>query len=150
MLLFVRLFVSASGTGSQPSDSSFFRRVLTLQPFVGHELLKKREGGFMTATRRLSTFGGLFLALVAPNLGLTRFLPAVAGIDPRYLREVFWWALLAFMLLYVVIAERRFADVHRFSKAELENVLFRPPGRHSGRPWHHGNRAPSFQASGCT
>src|SRR5882724_8504353 len=61
----------------------------------------------MTATRRTVILIGLALALVVPLLGPTRFLPAVAEFDPLHVREWFWWALLALVLLYVTIVERR-------------------------------------------
>jgi len=61
----------------------------------------------MTATRRATTLIGLAIAVVLPAIGPTRFLPPVAGVDPLYVREWFWWALLAVVLLYVLLVERR-------------------------------------------
>ena len=70
----------------------------------------------MTASRRI-TLIGLAIALVVPSLGPTRYLPNVAGFDPIYVREWFWWALLAVMVLYVLVVERR----------SLASIGFRTP-----------------------
>lgn len=61
----------------------------------------------MVARSRIVPFTGLLLALVVPSIGLTRYLPQVAGFDPMYVREWFWWTLLALVLLYVLAIERR-------------------------------------------
>lgn len=61
----------------------------------------------MTASRRILILLGLSLALIVPLVGPTRFLPPVAGYDPIYVKEWFWWGLLALVLLYVLIVERR-------------------------------------------
>ncbi len=61
----------------------------------------------MVARSRIVTFTGLLLALVVPSIGLPRYLPGVAGFDPMYVREWFWWALLALVLLYVLGIEKR-------------------------------------------
>ena len=61
----------------------------------------------MVARSRIVPFTGLLLALVVPSIGLTRYLPQVAGFDPMYVREWFWWTLLALVLLDVLAIERR-------------------------------------------
>jgi membrane protease YdiL (CAAX protease family) len=61
----------------------------------------------MTASRRIVTLIGLILALVVPALGPTRFLPTIAGVDPQYVHEWFWWGLLLVVLIYVVLVEAR-------------------------------------------
>ncbi|HWA92865.1 MAG TPA: CPBP family intramembrane glutamic endopeptidase [Rhizomicrobium sp.] len=61
----------------------------------------------MTATRRIVILVGLAIALVVPLIGPTRFLPPVAGVDPLYVHEWLWWGLLALMLAYVLVVERR-------------------------------------------
>lgn len=66
------------------------------------------EGGLcMTASRRIVILVGLTIALVVPLIGPTRALPPVAGVDPLYVHEWFWWGLLAVVLLYVLAVERR-------------------------------------------
>ncbi len=72
----------------------------------------------MTVSRRFVVLIGLIIALIVPVLGPTRFLPNVAGYNPMYVREWFWWALLVVVLLYVLIAERR----------SLASIGFKRPG----------------------
>ena len=69
--------------------------------------LRNQEARLMVARSRIVPFTGLLLALVVPSIGLTRYLPQVAGFDPMYVREWFWWTLLALVLLYVLAIERR-------------------------------------------
>ncbi|MDE2111745.1 MAG: CPBP family intramembrane metalloprotease [Alphaproteobacteria bacterium] len=71
----------------------------------------------MTASRRIITLIGLALFLIVPELGLTKHLPTVPGVDPMYVQEWFWWALLAAALLYVLVVERR----------SLTSIGFRKP-----------------------
>ncbi len=61
----------------------------------------------MTASRRIVILVGLAIALVVPLIGPTRYLPPVAGTDPLYVKEWFWWGLFALLLLYVLVVERR-------------------------------------------
>jgi membrane protease YdiL (CAAX protease family) len=78
----------------------------------------------MTASRRSLTLIGLVLALVVPLVGPTRFLPAVHGVDPLYVREWFWWALLALVLAYVLIVERRPLTSIGFRKPSWKTFVF--------------------------
>ncbi len=78
----------------------------------------------MTASRRIIILTGLTIALVVPSLGPTKYLPAVAGYDPMVVREWFWWALLAVVLLYVLVVERRsFASIG-FRKPSWKTFVF--------------------------
>jgi uncharacterized protein len=61
----------------------------------------------MTATRRIVILAGLAISLVVPLIGPARFLPSIAGVDPLHAHEWFWWALLALVILYVRVVERR-------------------------------------------
>ncbi len=61
-----------------------------------------------TASRlRIFTFIGLAFALVLSSIGPTRYLPHVAGFDSMYVREWFWWTPLAFVVIYVLVVERK-------------------------------------------
>lgn len=61
----------------------------------------------MNAKQRAITLAGLSLALVLPGVGLTRYLPDIPGMNPMYLRELFWWLLLALLVFFVVLIEMR-------------------------------------------
>jgi len=61
----------------------------------------------MTAARRTITLFGLAIAVILPAAGPVRFLPAVPGLNPLYLHELFWWGLTILVLLYVLLVERR-------------------------------------------
>ncbi|MBI3676554.1 MAG: CPBP family intramembrane metalloprotease [Proteobacteria bacterium] len=72
----------------------------------------------MTTSRRIIVLFGLTLALILPDLGPTRFLPNVAGFDPAFVHEWFWWGLLAVVLFYVLLVEAR----------PLSSIGFKRPG----------------------
>lgn len=57
--------------------------------------------------RRAISWAGLFLALIIPVAGLTRFLPAIPGIPHDYLREGFYWGLWLLVVVWVLVIERR-------------------------------------------
>lgn len=61
----------------------------------------------MSSSRRNVTLVGLFLALVVPALGPTRLLPSIGGVNAIYVHEIFWWALLAVIVVYVLVVEKR-------------------------------------------
>jgi membrane protease YdiL (CAAX protease family) len=59
-----------------------------------------------------------------PSIGPTRYLPSVAGFDPMYVREWFWWALLALVLLYVLAVEKRPLTSIGFRRPSWRTVVF--------------------------
>ena len=60
-----------------------------------------------SATSRIVILIGLVLALVVPLFGLSRSAEHLPGIPPLLGREGFWWALIALVLLYALIVERK-------------------------------------------
>jgi len=78
----------------------------------------------MTTSRRITILVGLALALIVPLIGPTRYLPPVAGTDPLYVREWFWWALLAALLLYVLIVERRALSSIGFKRPTWKTFVY--------------------------
>ncbi|MGB9330104.1 MAG: CPBP family intramembrane glutamic endopeptidase [Steroidobacteraceae bacterium] len=78
----------------------------------------------MAARRPILTLTGLVLALIVPSIGPTRYLPRVAGFDPMYVREWFWWALLALVLLYVLAIEKRPLTSIGFRRPTWRTVVF--------------------------
>lgn len=72
----------------------------------------------MGRPKRIITLVGLFIALIVPTIGPTRYLPSVPGLDPLYVHEIFWWSLLALVLTYVLGVERR----------SLTSIGLRAPG----------------------
>ena len=78
----------------------------------------------MTNARRIIILVGLAIALAVPDLGLTGHLPAVSGLDPRYVREWFWWALLAVVLFYVLVVERRSLASIGFRRPTWKTFVF--------------------------
>jgi uncharacterized protein len=91
---------------------------------VQHDLAAIEEGAFMAASRRIVILIGLTLALIVPALGPTRYLPAVAGFDPIYVREWFWWALLVVVLVYVLVVERRSLASIGFRRPDWKTFVF--------------------------
>lgn len=78
----------------------------------------------MTASRRIIILAGLAIALVVPSLSPTKHLPAVAGVDSLYVHEWFWWALLAVVLFYVLVVERRSLSSIGFRKPSWKTFVF--------------------------
>ena len=78
----------------------------------------------MTSSRRVVTLIGLTIALVVPAMGPTKYLPAMAGFDPMVVREWFWWALLAVVLLYVLVVERRPLSSIGFRRPSWKTFVF--------------------------
>lgn len=50
---------------------------------------------------------GLILTLIVPSLGLARFADRIQGISGMLVREGFWYGLIAAVLVFVLIVERR-------------------------------------------
>jgi len=76
----------------------------------------------MPRTRRVLTLIGLSLTLIVPLLPLipaTADVLRVPGVEPRFGRELFWWAQVLLVLLYVRTVERR----------PLTSIGFRLPDR---------------------
>lgn len=57
--------------------------------------------------QRIRILLGLILALVVPNLGLTKHLPHVARLDPYYVIETVWWVLFAILIAWVMLVEKK-------------------------------------------
>jgi membrane protease YdiL (CAAX protease family) len=78
----------------------------------------------VSGIRRTVALGGLFLAVIVPVVGPTRHLPAVPGVNPLYVHEGFWWALLAVVVLYVLIVERRSLASIGLHRPSWKTVVF--------------------------
>jgi membrane protease YdiL (CAAX protease family) len=78
----------------------------------------------MTTARRIVILIGLALALVVPLVGPTRYLPPVAGTDPLYVHEWFWWALWAVVMLYVLVVERRPLSSIGFKRPTWKTLVY--------------------------
>lgn len=72
----------------------------------------------MSASRRIVILIGLALALAVPTIGPARYIPSIAGADPKLVREAFWWTLWAAVVVYILTVERR----------SLSSIGFKRPG----------------------
>ena len=61
----------------------------------------------MTTQRSTLTLCGLAIALMLPCLGLGQYIPQIGALNPLYAHELFWWALLALMLIFILAVEKR-------------------------------------------
>jgi hypothetical protein len=76
----------------------------------------------MPSWRQAQIYIGLALALIIPNLSLSKYGEQLTALGPLWGREAFWWALATIVLLYVLIVEGKL----------LSSIVFAGlPGRHS-------------------